>query len=79
MLFMAVSGDACPHFTTLAAFVSELGEAIGRIFTQVLVVCDRQRLIGRQMFAIDGVKPPANASKAKSGKREDFLREAITQ
>jgi transposase len=77
VLFMAVSGDACPHFTTLAAFVSELGEAIGRIFTQVLVVCDRQRLIGRQMFAIDGVKLPANASKAKSGKREDFLREAM--
>ena len=71
------SGDACPHFTTIAAFVSELGEAIGRIFTQVLLVCDRQGLIGRQMFAIDGVKLPANASKAKSGTREDFAREAM--
>jgi transposase len=76
VLFMAVSGDAAPNFTTLAAFVSELGEAIGRIFTQVLMVCDRQGLIGREMFAIDGVKLPANASKAKSGTRKDFQREA---
>jgi transposase len=76
VLFMAVSGDAAPNFTTLAAFVSELGEAIGRIFTQVLMICDRQGLIGREMFAIDGVKLPANASKAKSGTRKDFQREA---
>jgi hypothetical protein len=28
------------------------------------------------MFAIDGVKLPSNAAKAKSGTRADFLREA---
>src|SRR3954447_18569731 len=28
------------------------------------------------MFAIDGVKLPSNASKAKSGKRKDFMRQA---
>jgi len=28
------------------------------------------------MFAIDGVKLPSNASKAKSGKRKDFVRQA---
>jgi hypothetical protein len=33
-------------------------------------------LIGREMFAIDGVKLPSNASKAKSGTRADFLRQA---
>jgi transposase len=76
VLFMAVSGDAAPNFTTIAAFVSELGEAIGRLFTQVLMVCDRQGLIGREMFAIDGVKLPANASKQKSGTRKDFARAA---
>jgi hypothetical protein len=32
-------------------------------------------LIGRQLFAIDGVKLPSNASKAKSGKRKDYLRQ----
>jgi transposase len=76
VLFMAVSGDSAPHFTSIADFVSGLGEEVKQIFTQVLLVCDRQGLIGRQMFAIDGVKLPSNAAKAKSGKRVDFLREA---
>lgn len=76
VLFMSVSGDSCPHFTTIAAFVSGLGEEVGRCFTQVLLVCDRQGLIGRELFAIDGVKLPSNASKSKSGKRSDFEREA---
>jgi len=73
--FMAISGNSAPHFSTLANFVSGLGEAIGKIFAQVLAICDRQGLIGRQMFAIDGVKLPSNASKAKSGKRKDFVRQ----
>ena len=41
-----------------------------------LVVCDRQGLIGRELFAIDGVKLPSNASKAKSGTRADYQRQA---
>ena len=73
--FMAISGNSAPHFSTLANLVSSLGEAIGKIFAQVLAICDRQGLIGRQMFAIDGVKLPCNASKAKSGKRKDFVRQ----
>jgi transposase len=72
VLFMAICGDSVPHYSTLATFVSSLGEAVGRVFAQVLTICDRQGLIGREMFAIDGVKLPSNASKAKSGKRKDF-------
>ena len=75
VLFMAVSGDSQPHFTTLAAFSSELGDEVAKLFAQVLVVCDRQGLIGREMFAIDGVKLPSNASKAKSGTRADYQRQ----
>lgn len=74
--FIALSGDTCPHFTTLASFVSTLGEDIAHVFSQVLFICDRQGLIGREMFAIDGVKLPSNASKAKSGTRADFERQA---
>src|SRR3954471_6524137 len=74
--FIALSGDAQPDHSTLARFVSELGDAAGEVFTQVLLICDRQGLIGREMFAIDGVKLPSNASKAKSGKRKDFMRQA---
>ncbi|MDO8465456.1 MAG: IS1182 family transposase [Gallionella sp.] len=74
--FIALSGDSQPHFTTIAGFVSSLGDDIARIFTQLLFICDRQGLIGREMFAIDGVKLPSNAAKAKSGTRADFVRQA---
>ena len=74
--FIALSGDTQPHFTTLAAFVASLADDIARVFTQVLYLCDRQGLIGREMFAIDGVKLPSNASKQKSGIRADFGHQA---
>lgn len=74
--FIALCGDMAPHFTTLAGFISTLGDEVARIFGQVLFICDRQGLIGREMFAIDGVKLPSNASKAKSGTRADFERQA---
>ena len=74
--FIALSGDTAPHFTTIANFISTLGDEIAHIFSQVLFICDQQGLIGREMFAIDGVKLPSNASKAKSGTRADFERQA---
>lgn len=73
--FIALCGDHAPHFTTIADFVSMLGKHISLIFSQVLLICDRQGLIGREMFAIDGVKLPSNASKNKSGTRADFERQ----
>lgn len=75
--FIALAGDCAPHFTTIAAFVSSLGDDIAHLFGQILFICDRQGLIGREMFAIDGVKLPSNASKAKSGTRVDFERQAV--
>jgi hypothetical protein len=39
---MALSRDSRPHYSTLASFVSGLGEAVGRVFTQVSVICDPQ-------------------------------------
>lgn len=76
VLFMAVAGDNQPHFTTIAHFVATLGNTVATMFTEVLLVCERQGLIGKELFAIDGVKLPSNASKAKSGTRKDFLRQA---
>ena len=74
--FIALSGDSQPHFTTLAAFIRQLGADIARLFARILWLCDRQGLIGRQMFAIDGVKLPSNAAKHRSGTRADFERQA---
>lgn len=74
--FIALSGDTAPHFTPIANFIGTLGDEISQIFSQVLFIGDQQGLIGREMFAIDGVKLPSNASKAKSGTRADFERQA---
>jgi transposase len=74
--FIALSGDHGPHFTTIAHFVSTLGDEIAPLFARVLYLCGQQGLIGREMFAIDGVKLPANASKAKSGTRTEFVERA---
>jgi transposase len=76
VLFMAISGDSCPQFTTIAKFVRELGDEVSAIFAQVLMTCDRQGLIGRQMFAIDGVKLPSNADKRRSGTHAELQHEA---
>ena len=70
--FIALSGDSQPHFTTLAHFISTLSEDIAKVFGAVLAICDREGLIGREMFAIDGVKLPSNAAKSRSGTRADF-------
>jgi transposase len=74
--FIALCGDTAPHFTTIAQFVSTLGADIAHVFAAVLAICDQQGLIGREMFAIDGVKLPSNASKRRSGTRADFERQA---
>lgn len=76
VLFMAVSGDARPSYTHIARFVRELGPDIHSLFTQVLLTCDRLGLIGRTMFAIDGVKLPANASKERSGTHAELAHRA---
>lgn len=76
VLFMAVSGDARPSYTHIARFVRELGPQIGALFTQVLMTCDRLGLIGKTMFAIDGVKLPGNASKERSGTHAELAHRA---
>jgi transposase len=73
--FMALSGDSAPHFTTIAAFVSGREKDIAQVFATVLSICLSQGLIGRETLAIDGVKLPSNAAKARSGTRADFQKQ----
>jgi transposase len=61
--FMSLSGDVQPHYTSIAGFVAKMKDQIEPLFTQVLLICDREGLIGRNMFAIDGCKIKSNASK----------------
>jgi transposase len=76
VLFIALSGDNAPQFTTIAKFVRELAGDIAALFQQVLLTCDAQGLIGRQMFAIDGVKLSSNAAKRRSGTHDDLAHKA---
>ena len=72
--FMSLSGDAQPHYTSIAAFVARMKDQIEPLFTQVLMICDKEGLIGRHMFAIDGCKIKSNASKEYSGTFEELTR-----
>lgn len=56
--------------------IAGLCRKIVGVYREVLPVCDEMGLIGREMFAVDGVKTPSNASKEWSGTREDFQKKA---
>ena len=69
--FIAISGDSQPSNAHIAKFVCSLSDQIKPLFSQVLMTCDAQGLIGRGMFAIDGVKLPTKywpCTKRKTSK-----------
>ena len=74
--FIAISGDSQPSHSHIAKFVAKLSDQIKPLFSQVLITCDAQGLIGRDMFAIDGVKLPSNASKERSGTHQELRHRA---
>ena len=74
IIFMALSADSQPHFTTIASFISNMSDVIQPLFLEVLMVCGNAGLIGEEMFAIDGCKLPSNASKDWSGTHADLTK-----
>ncbi|MES9962182.1 MAG: transposase [Candidatus Sedimenticola sp. 20ELBAFRAG] len=72
IIFMALSTDSRPHFSTLADFISRSPETLAELFGQIVLMCDKLGLIGKEMFAIDGCKLPSNASKEWSGTHEEL-------
>ena len=74
VLFMAISADSQPNFTTLAEFISSSKSEIATLFQQVLLICDQEGLIGKELFAIDGCKLPSNASKEWIGTHDELTR-----
>ena len=72
VIFMALSADTHPHFTTIADFISSSSEEIIELFRDVLLICDEMGLVGREMFAVDGCKMPSNASKEWSGTKGEL-------
>ena len=64
----ALAKDMEPDHSTIAAFISSNGEAVKRIFVQVLLQCAELGLINGEIFGLDGCKQSSNASKEWSGK-----------
>lgn len=65
--FMALACGSVPHFTTIAKFVSQNPKAIEELFSQILLICYEDGLLGNELFAIDGCKMPSDAAKEWSG------------
>jgi len=76
MVFVALSSNTKPHFTTIANFISSMDKATIQIFRDILLYCDKHGLIGREMFAVDGCKISSNASKEWSGTKSELKRKA---
>jgi len=72
VVFMALSADSRPHFTTIASFVSSLEQEITSLFGDVLFYASELGLIGKEHFAVDGCKLPSNASKKWSGTHKEL-------
>ena len=72
IIFKALSCDTVPHFTTIANFVSGHSKEVELLFEQILLVCDQQGLLGKELFAIDGCKMRSNAAKEHSGTHKEL-------
>ena len=72
IIFKALSCDSVPHDTTIAGFISGYPGEVEQLFEQVLLVCDEQGLLGKELFAIDGCKLASNAAKTWSGTHQEL-------
>lgn len=73
VIFMALACGQKPDHSTVADFISSMGEErIVNLFTQVLLICEQDGLLGGTHFSLDGLKLSSNASKEWSGKHADL-------
>ena len=77
LVFIALSADTRPHFTTIAEFITEMSGEISSVFTDVLSVCYTEGLIGKKMFAVDGCKISSNCSKEWRGTKAELRKKAV--
>ena len=70
--FMALSCGEHPDHSTFADFVGKLDGRITAVFSEVLLICHEEGLLGGSHFSLDGLKLPANASRENSGTFSDL-------
>jgi len=62
---------------SITDFISRQQDEIASILRDVLLMCDEQGLIDKQMLEVDGVKLPGNASKEWSGTLAELEKKAL--
>jgi len=72
IVFMALACEQKPDHSTIAGFISSMGKEMAPLFTQVLLVCEQEGLLGGTHFSLDGLKLSSNASKEWSGTFKDL-------
>lgn len=83
--FRVISGGEHPHFTTINQFRLEHGEGLGKLFVEVLRLCQEAGLVKLGAVALDGAKIKAAASKhkamsyARMNEEEKRLQEQVAQ
>jgi len=76
IIFIALACNQVPDHTTIARFVSSMHDYIVPLFRDILLVCEKEHLLGGTTFAIDGCKLAANASKQWSGTIDELKHKA---
>jgi transposase len=74
IIVKALAEDCEPDHDTIASFISTNSNAVKDLFAQILMQCDKLKLITGEMFAIDGCKLPSNAAREWSGKLADLIK-----
>ncbi len=67
IIFMAMACGQTPDHSTIAHFVSSMQDLILTVFRDILLVCEKEGLLGGTSFSLDGLKLPSDASKQMSG------------
>jgi transposase len=65
--FMALACGQTPDHSTLAHFVCSMQDLILTVFRDILLICEKEGLLGGTSFSLDGLKLPSSASKQMSG------------
>jgi transposase len=77
--FRVIAANRVPDHATIARFRAGHQGALGGLFSQVLVLCERAGLISAGVVAIDSTKVGANASGLVNAGYEQIAREILEQ
>jgi transposase len=77
--YRVLAVNQCPDHATLARFRRRHQDAIAGLFSQVLALCVKAKLVDAGLVAIDGTKITANASFFANREREDLAAEILAE